>query len=116
MHWLKSAGSIAHASVCGRIEGHHHRGQQRPPQSSRSYGPQGEGKRQHRPEKGRISKIPFGGGRLRLTVIIFSATNEVEEINMERQMAADRIIAQDYEVASRLDQLGLSASELIGVV
>jgi len=49
-------------------------------------------------------------------VLIFSATNEVEEINMERQMAADRIIAQDYEVASRLDQLGLSASELIGVV
>ena len=31
-------------------------------------------------------------------------------------MAADRIIAQDYEVASRLDQLGLSASELISVV
>lgn len=31
-------------------------------------------------------------------------------------MAADRILAQDYEVASRLDQLGLSASELIGVV
>ncbi len=31
-------------------------------------------------------------------------------------MAADRIIAQDYEVASRLDQLGLSAPELIGVV
>jgi hypothetical protein len=31
-------------------------------------------------------------------------------------MAADRIIAQDYEVASRLDQMGLSASELISVV
>jgi hypothetical protein len=31
-------------------------------------------------------------------------------------MATDRIVAQDYEVASRLDQLGLSASELIGVV
>jgi hypothetical protein len=31
-------------------------------------------------------------------------------------MAADRIIAQDYEVASRLNQLGLTASELIGVV
>jgi hypothetical protein len=31
-------------------------------------------------------------------------------------MAADRIVAQDYEVASRLDQLGLTASELIGVV
>ena len=31
-------------------------------------------------------------------------------------MAADRIVVQDYEVASRLDQLGLSASELIEVV
>lgn len=31
-------------------------------------------------------------------------------------MAADRIFAQDYEAASRLDQLGLSAAELIGVV
>lgn len=31
-------------------------------------------------------------------------------------MAADRILSQDYEVASRLDQLGLSASELIAVV
>jgi hypothetical protein len=31
-------------------------------------------------------------------------------------MAADRIVAQDYEVAPRLDQLELSASELIGVV
>src|ERR1700729_308201 len=31
-------------------------------------------------------------------------------------MVADRIVAQDYEVASRLDQLGLTASELIGVV
>jgi hypothetical protein len=31
-------------------------------------------------------------------------------------MAADRIIARDYEVASRLDQLGLSAPELVGVV
>jgi hypothetical protein len=31
-------------------------------------------------------------------------------------MAADRIIAQDYEVGLRLDQLGLSASEMIGVV
>ncbi|MGY0570677.1 hypothetical protein ACTGJ9_006140 [Bradyrhizobium sp. RDM12] len=31
-------------------------------------------------------------------------------------MAADRIVEQDYEVASRLDQLGLSASELISVV
>ncbi|MHC2241524.1 hypothetical protein [Bradyrhizobium elkanii] len=31
-------------------------------------------------------------------------------------MPADRIVAQDYEVASRLDQLGLSASELISVV
>lgn len=31
-------------------------------------------------------------------------------------MAADRIVAQDYEVGSRLDELGLSASELIGVV
>ena len=31
-------------------------------------------------------------------------------------MAADRIVAQDYEVASRLDQLGLSAPELISVV
>lgn len=31
-------------------------------------------------------------------------------------MAADRIFAQDYEVASRLDQMGLSASELISVV
>jgi hypothetical protein len=31
-------------------------------------------------------------------------------------MAADRIVARDYEVASRLDQLGLTASELIGVV
>jgi hypothetical protein len=33
-----------------------------------------------------------------------------------RHMTADRIIAQDYEVASRLDQLGLSASDLISVV
>jgi hypothetical protein len=31
-------------------------------------------------------------------------------------MPADRIVAQDYEVASRLDELGLTASELIGVV
>jgi hypothetical protein len=31
-------------------------------------------------------------------------------------MTAGRIVAQDYEVASRLDQLGLSASELISVV
>jgi hypothetical protein len=31
-------------------------------------------------------------------------------------MAADRIVAQDYEVASRLDQIGLSAAELISVV
>lgn len=31
-------------------------------------------------------------------------------------MAADRIVAQDYEVSSRLHDLGLSASELIGVV
>jgi hypothetical protein len=31
-------------------------------------------------------------------------------------MAAGRIVSQDYEVGSRLDQLGLSASELIGVV
>ncbi|MBR1326894.1 hypothetical protein [Bradyrhizobium ottawaense] len=31
-------------------------------------------------------------------------------------MAADRIVAQDYEVANRLDQFGLSASELITVV
>jgi hypothetical protein len=31
-------------------------------------------------------------------------------------MAADRIVSQDYEVSSRLDQLGLSASELISVV
>lgn len=31
-------------------------------------------------------------------------------------MAADRIFAQDYEAASRLDQLGLSMPELIGVV
>jgi hypothetical protein len=31
-------------------------------------------------------------------------------------MPADRIIAQDYEVGLRLDQLGLSASEMIGVV
>jgi hypothetical protein len=31
-------------------------------------------------------------------------------------MPSDRIVAQDYEVGSRLDQLGLSASELIGVV
>ncbi len=49
-------------------------------------------------------------------MLIFSATNEVEEINMRLPMAADRIIAQDYEIASRLDQLGLSGSELIGVV
>jgi hypothetical protein len=31
-------------------------------------------------------------------------------------MAAGRILSQDYEVGSRLEQLGLSASELIGVV
>lgn len=31
-------------------------------------------------------------------------------------MAADRIVAQKHEVASRLGQLGLTASELIGVV
>lgn len=31
-------------------------------------------------------------------------------------MAADRIISLDYEVASRLDQFGLSAGELISVV
>jgi hypothetical protein len=31
-------------------------------------------------------------------------------------MPADRIISQDYEVSSRLDQLGLSARELISVV
>jgi hypothetical protein len=31
-------------------------------------------------------------------------------------MAADRIVSQDYEVSSRLDQFGLSASELISVV
>jgi hypothetical protein len=31
-------------------------------------------------------------------------------------MAADRIAAQDHEVGLRLDQLGLSASEMIGVV
>jgi hypothetical protein len=31
-------------------------------------------------------------------------------------MAADRIVSQDYEVGSRLDQLGLSASDLVGVV
>jgi hypothetical protein len=31
-------------------------------------------------------------------------------------MAADRIVSQDYEVGSRLDPLGLSASELIGIV
>ncbi|WP_247354319.1 hypothetical protein [Bradyrhizobium sp. 160] len=31
-------------------------------------------------------------------------------------MPADRILERDYEVASRLDQLGLSASELISVV
>ena len=31
-------------------------------------------------------------------------------------MAADSIFAQDYEVASRLDQMGLSAAELISVV
>ncbi|WFU44502.1 hypothetical protein QA640_19885 [Bradyrhizobium sp. CB82] len=42
--------------------------------------------------------------------------NEVQKINMELCMAADRIVAQDFEVASRLDQLGLSAGELIAVV
>jgi hypothetical protein len=31
-------------------------------------------------------------------------------------MAADRIVAQDYEVGLRLDQLGLSVSEMIDVV
>ena len=31
-------------------------------------------------------------------------------------MATDRIVARDFEVASRLDQLGLSAGELIGVI
>jgi hypothetical protein len=31
-------------------------------------------------------------------------------------MAADRILADDYEVASRLEQIGLSARELISVV
>lgn len=31
-------------------------------------------------------------------------------------MPADRIVARDFEVASRLDQLGLSAGELIAVV
>lgn len=31
-------------------------------------------------------------------------------------MPADRIVARDYEVASRLDELGLTAAELIGVV
>jgi hypothetical protein len=31
-------------------------------------------------------------------------------------MVAGWIVSQDYEVGSRLDQLGLSASELIGVV
>lgn len=49
-------------------------------------------------------------------MLISSATNEVEEINMGPKMAADRIYAQDYEAGSRLDQLGLSAPELIGVV
>jgi hypothetical protein len=31
-------------------------------------------------------------------------------------MPSDRIVAQDFEIASRLDQLGLSAGELIAVV
>ena len=31
-------------------------------------------------------------------------------------MAADRILAQDFEVASRLDELGLTTSELVRVV
>jgi hypothetical protein len=31
-------------------------------------------------------------------------------------MAADRVVSQDYEVESRLSRLGLTASELIGVV
>jgi hypothetical protein len=39
-----------------------------------------------------------------------------KKLTWVRDMAGDRIVAQDYEVASRLDQLGLTASELIGVV
>jgi hypothetical protein len=31
-------------------------------------------------------------------------------------MAADCIVSQDYEIESRLNQLGLSVSELIGVI
>lgn len=49
-------------------------------------------------------------------MLIFSATNEVANLNMEALVAADRIVAQDYEVANRLEQLGLSAGELISVV
>lgn len=39
-----------------------------------------------------------------------------KKLTRGNSMAADRIFAQDYEVASRLDQMGLSAAELIGVV
>ena len=31
-------------------------------------------------------------------------------------MPADRVVSQDYEVESRLNQLGLTASELISIV
>jgi hypothetical protein len=54
---------------------------------------------------GRIAKMAVnldGASRLRLTMLIFSATNEVDKINMRLDMAADRIVAQDYEVASRI--------------
>src|SRR4030088_3516370 len=40
----------------------------------------------------------------------------LQKLTRGSDMAADRIVSQDYEVGSLLDQLGLSASELIGVV
>src|SRR5882672_2923910 len=39
-----------------------------------------------------------------------------QKLTWGSEMAADRIVAQDFEVASRLDELGVSASELIEVV
>jgi hypothetical protein len=40
----------------------------------------------------------------------------LKELTWGCGMAVDRIVAQDHEVGSRLDQLGLSAAELVGVV
>jgi hypothetical protein len=40
----------------------------------------------------------------------------LKKLTWDSKMAADRIVAHGYEVAARLDQLGLSASELISVV